>query len=131
MTDFVIPAPAVPSLAIANSSQRFPLRRIFCVGRNYAAHAREMGSDPNREPPFFFSKPADAAVPAQGTVPYPPATGDLHHEVELLVALCKGGANVDPQDALSMVWGYGVGVDLTRRDLQVAAKDMGRPWDMA
>jgi fumarylpyruvate hydrolase len=131
MSSFVIPAPAVPSLAIAGSSDRFPLRRIFCVGRNYAAHAREMGSDPNREPPFFFSKPADAAVPAQGAVPYPPATGDLHHEVELLVALGKGGANVRPQDALSMVWGYGVGVDLTRRDLQAAAKDMGRPWDMA
>lgn len=131
MTDFVIPAPAIPSLAVANSGQRFPLRRIFCVGRNYAAHAREMGSDPNREPPFFFSKPADAAVPARGTVPYPPATGDLHHEVELLVALGAGGTNVQPQDALAMVWGYGVGLDLTRRDLQAAAKDMGRPWDMA
>lgn len=131
MTDFVLPAPATPSLAVAHSNQRFPLRRIFCVGRNYAAHAREMGSDPNREPPFFFSKPADAAVPASGTVPYPPATNDLHHEVELLVALGAGGANVQPQDALAMVWGYGVGLDLTRRDLQAAAKDMGRPWDMA
>jgi len=131
MSSFVIPAPAQPSLAVAGSEQRFPIRRVFCVGRNYGAHAREMGSDPNREPPFFFSKPADAIVPASGAVPYPPATNDLHHEVELVVALGAGGANVDAGQALSLVWGYGVGLDLTRRDLQAVAKDSGRPWDMA
>jgi fumarylpyruvate hydrolase len=131
MTTFAIAPPAVPSLAIAGSNDRFPLRRIFCVGRNYAAHAREMGADPNREPPFFFTKPADAVVPAEGTVPYPPATSDLHHEVELVVALGKGGANIAPRDALATVWGYAVGLDLTRRDLQAVAKEQGRPWDMA
>ncbi|MCC2971829.1 fumarylacetoacetate hydrolase family protein [Massilia sp. IC2-476] len=131
MSSYVITAPAQPSLAVAGSSERFPIRRVFCVGRNYGAHAREMGSDPNREPPFFFTKPADAVVPASGAVPYPPATQDLHHEVELVVALGAGGANVDPADALALVWGYGVGLDLTRRDLQAVAKDAGRPWDMA
>ncbi|WP_026354707.1 fumarylacetoacetate hydrolase family protein [Massilia niastensis] len=131
MSDFVITAPAVPSVAVAGSNARFPVRRVFCVGRNYASHAREMGSDPNREPPFFFTKPADAVVPASATVPYPTETTDLHHEVELVVALGVGGANVSPDEALKMVWGYGVGLDLTRRDLQSAAKDTGRPWDMA
>jgi fumarylpyruvate hydrolase len=116
---------------VASSEQRFPVRRVFCVGRNYGAHAREMGSDPNREPPFFFTKPADAVVPASGAVPYPPATQDLHHEVELVVALGAGGSNIDPARALELVWGYGVGLDLTRRDLQAVAKDSGRPWDMA
>jgi fumarylpyruvate hydrolase len=116
---------------VAGSSERFPIRRVFCVGRNYGAHAREMGSDPNREPPFFFTKPADAVVPASGAVPYPPATQDLHHEVELVVALGAGGTDVDPLEAMSLVWGYGVGLDLTRRDLQAVAKDAGRPWDMA
>jgi fumarylpyruvate hydrolase len=123
--------PAIPSVAIAGSSERFALRRVFCVGRNYAAHAREMGNDPDREPPFFFMKPADAVVPAAGTLPYPPATKDMHHEVEMVVALGKGGANVAVADALSLVWGYGVGLDLTRRDLQAVAKEMSRPWDMA
>ncbi|MFC0250653.1 fumarylacetoacetate hydrolase family protein [Massilia consociata] len=131
MPSSVIPAPAMPSVAVAGSSERFPIRRVFCVGRNYGAHAREMGSDPDREPPFFFTKPADAVVPAEGSVPYPPATSDLHHEVELVVALGAGGANVPPADALDLVWGYGVGLDLTRRDLQAVAKDAGRPWDMA
>jgi len=131
MPDYVISAPAVPSLAVAGSDARFPIRRVFCVGRNYGAHAREMGSDPNREPPFFFTKPADAVVPAAGGVPYPPATTDLHHEVELVVALGAGGADIEPGQALSCVWGYGVGLDLTRRDLQAVAKDAGRPWDMA
>lgn len=131
MPDYVISAPAVPSLAVAGSDARFPIRRVFCVGRNYGAHAREMGSDPNREPPFFFTKPADAVVPASGAVPYPPATQDLHHEVELVVALGAGGRDIDPGQALSLVWGYGVGLDLTRRDLQAIAKDAGRPWDMA
>jgi fumarylpyruvate hydrolase len=131
MSEFVITAPATPSVAVSGSSSRFPVRRVFCVGRNYASHAREMGSDPNREPPFFFTKPADAVVPASGAVPYPPSTDDLHHEIELVVALGAGGANVDPASALDLVWGYGVGLDLTRRDLQAVAKDSGRPWDMA
>ncbi|MBQ5941541.1 fumarylacetoacetate hydrolase family protein [Massilia sp. AB1] len=131
MSQFVITAPAAPSVAVAGAAERFPVRRVFCVGRNYAAHAREMGSDPSREPPFFFTKPADAVVPASGAVPYPPMTQDLHHEVELVVALGAGGADVPVEEALAMVWGYGVGLDLTRRDLQAAAKDAGRPWDMA
>jgi fumarylpyruvate hydrolase len=131
MTDYVFAPPALPSVAVAGSSARFPVRRVFCVGRNYAAHAREMGSDPDREPPFFFAKPADAVISASGTVPYPPATSDLHHEVELVVALGGGGTDIDPADASGLIWGYGVGLDLTRRDLQAAAKDQGRPWDMA
>jgi fumarylpyruvate hydrolase len=131
MTGFVITPPAAPALAVADSDQRFPLRRVFCVGRNYAAHAREMGADPDREPPFFFTKPADAVVPASGTVAYPSSTQDLHHEVELVVALKGGGANIAPEQALDLVWGYGVGVDLTRRDLQEVAKKTGRPWDMS
>ena len=131
MSEFVIPAPLQPSLAIADSTARFPLRRVFCVGRNYAAHAREMGNDPTREPPFFFSKPADAVVPASGEVPYPSLTANLHHEIELVVAIGRGGENVAPEDALGLVWGYAVGVDLTRRDLQDVAKKMSRPWDWA
>ena len=131
MTEFVITAPETASVAVAGSSARFPVRRVFCVGRNYAAHAREMGSDPNREPPFFFTKPADAVVPASGAVPYPPSTNDLHHEIELVVALKAGGKDIDAAQALELVWGYGVGLDLTRRDLQAVAKDAGRPWDMA
>ena len=131
MTEFVITAPETASVAVTGSSARFPVRRVFCVGRNYAAHAREMGSDPNREPPFFFTKPADAVVPASGAVPYPPSTNDLHHEIELVVALKAGGKDIDAAQALDLVWGYGVGLDLTRRDLQAVAKDAGRPWDMA
>lgn len=131
MTEFVITAPETASVAVASSSARFPVRRVFCVGRNYAAHAREMGSDPNREPPFFFTKPADAVIPASGAVPYPPSTNDLHHEIELVVALKAGGKDIDAAQALDLVWGYGVGLDLTRRDLQAVAKDAGRPWDMA
>jgi len=131
MTAFVITPPATPALAVAGSDQTFPVRRVFCVGRNYAAHAREMGSDPSREPPFFFTKPADAVVPASGSVPYPPSTQELHHEVELVVALKAGGTDIAPEQALDLVWGYGVGLDLTRRDLQAIAKKDGRPWDMA
>ncbi len=129
--EFVIAQPPQPSLAIEASAQRFPLRRVFCVGRNYAAHAREMGRDPDREPPFFFAKPADAVVAAEGVLPYPPLTTNLHHEVELIVALGQGGENVPVEQALSLVWGYGVGVDLTRRDLQDEAKKLSRPWDWA
>jgi len=131
MTGFVITPPAIPALAVAGSDQTFPVRRVFCVGRNYAAHAREMGSDPSREPPFFFTKPADAVVPASGSVPYPSSTEELHHEVELVVALKGGGTDIAPEQALDLVWGYGVGLDLTRRDLQAVAKKDGRPWDMA
>ena len=131
MTEFVIAVPQTPSLAVEGQSARFPLRRVYCVGRNYSEHAREMGHDPDREPPFFFSKPADAVVPASGSVPYPTLTEDLHYEVELVVAIAQGGKNIAVADALSHVWGYTVGVDLTRRDLQAQAKKMGRPWDFA
>lgn len=135
MTGFVITPPAVPALAVAGSDQRFPLRRVFCVGRNYAAHAREMGHDPDREPPFFFTKPADAIVLAAdpknpAKIPYPPATKNLHHEMELVVCLKSGGADIPVDKALDHVFGYAVGLDMTRRDLQNQAKDMGRPWDM-
>ncbi len=131
MTDFVITPPATPSVAVAGSAARFPIRRVFCVGRNYAAHAREMGNDPTREPPFFFMKPADAVVSAEGVVPYPVLTDNFHHEIELVVALGRGGVNVAPEQALALVWGYAVGVDLTRRDIQDVAKKMSRPWDWA
>jgi len=128
--EHVIPAPRPVSLPVEGDERRFPVRRVFCVGRNYAAHAREMGHDPDREPPFFFTKPADALVVGGGRVPYPPATKDLHHEVELVVALGRGGANIAQAQALEHVFGYAVGIDLTRRDLQGEAKKLGRPWDM-
>ncbi|GAA4265726.1 fumarylacetoacetate hydrolase family protein [Frondihabitans peucedani] len=128
---FVLPSPAVPSVAVAASDDRFPVRRILCVGRNYADHAREMGADPDREPPFFFAKPGDAAVAAAGTVPYPTGTHRLEHEIELVVAIGVGGSSISAASALDHVWGYGVGVDLTRRDLQQEAKDARRPWDVA
>ena len=127
----VIPAWELPSLPVAGSADRFPVRRIYCVGRNYAAHAREMGADPEREPPFFFSKPSDALVQDGDAMPYPPQTAELHHEVELVVAIRQGGSEVSPEAALDHVFGYAVGLDMTRRDLQQAAKDKGRPWDMA
>ncbi|GAA0312820.1 fumarylacetoacetate hydrolase family protein [Rhodovulum strictum] len=130
MTVYAIYAPPVPSLAIAGSEARFPVRRIFCVGRNYAAHIREMGND-EREPPFFFAKPADALVEDGATIPYPPATRDLHQEAELVVAIGLGGADLSPEAALAHVWGYAPGNDLTRRDMQAEAKAAGRPWDMA
>src|SRR6202046_1594556 len=122
MTDFVIPAPAAPALPVEGSAALFPVRRILCVGRNYAAHRREMGGD-DREPPFFFAKPTDAIVPPGGDVAYPPKTANLHHEIELVVALNAGGANVAVDKALDLVFGYALGVDMTRRDLQNAAKD--------
>ena len=129
MPEFVFAPPPVPSVGIAGEAHRFPVRRIFCVGRNYAAHAREMGRDPDREPPFFFTKPADAVVDSGAVIPYPPQTNNLHYEIELVVAIGPGGADIPRERALDHVWGYGVGVDLTRRDLQIAARDMGRPWD--
>ncbi|OWR01165.1 fumarylacetoacetate hydrolase family protein [Sphingopyxis witflariensis] len=122
---------AAPTAEIAGSAQRFPIRRIFCVGKNYADHAREMGGDPEREPPFFFSKPADAVVPGTAEIVMPPRTANLHHEIELVVAIGKGGANIALDDAQAAVFGYAVGNDLTRRDLQADAKATARPWDMA
>lgn len=127
---YVFNAPVQPSIEVKGSSNRFPVRRIFCVGRNYAAHAREMGND-DREPPFFFTKPADAVVASGASVPYPPRTNNFHHEVELVVAIGSGGANVAKENASSMIYGYAVGIDLTRRDLQTEAKDSGKPWDVS
>jgi len=126
---FVITPPPQPSVAILDSDSRFPVRRIFCVGRNYADHVREMGNDPKSEPPVFFTKPADAVVADGAAIPYPNITTNLHHEVELVIALGAGGSEIDQARALDCVWGYAVGVDLTRRDLQTAAKDAGGPWD--
>lgn len=117
-------------LPVRGESACFPVRRIYCVGRNYADHAREMGHDPTLEQPFFFSKPGDAAVPLPDSVPYPSQTADLQHEVELVVALNGGGRNLDAAQARACIYGYGVGLDLTRRDLQRAARDKGQPWDM-
>jgi fumarylpyruvate hydrolase len=119
-----------PTIAVAGETDRFALRRIFCVGQNYADHTREMGGDPDRQEPFFFTKPADAAV-AGGTLPFPTRTQDLHHEVELVVALGAGGTDIAPGQAHALIFGHAVGLDLTRRDLQAAAKKAGRPWDMA
>src|SRR3978361_1190018 len=129
MADFVIPPPAIPSVPVAGGGG-FPVRRVFCVGRNYAEHAREMGSDPDREPPFFFMKPADALLLNDADMPYPPQSKDLHHEMELVVALSDGGSDIQEADALRHVWGYAAGLDMTRRDLQNAAKKEGKPWDM-
>ncbi len=129
--NFVFDPPRPPSVAITGSAARFPVRRIFCVGRNYADHVREMGNDPKSEPPIFFTKPADAAVESGAAIPYPAHTENLHHEVELVVALGRGGANISAADAMACVWGYGVGVDLTRRDRQAEAKKAGAPWDTA
>jgi fumarylpyruvate hydrolase len=132
MTSFAFPPAPQPSVAIAGaSSVRFPVRRIFCVGRNYAEHSREMGHNPDQEAPFFFCKPADAVVESGAVIPYPPDTQNLHHEIELVVAIGTGGEAVPVASALSHVFGYGVGIDLTRRDLQAAAKAAGRPWDLA
>jgi fumarylpyruvate hydrolase len=127
----MVPQLSVPTIAIAGSEQRFPVRRIYCVGRNYAEHAREMGHDPIRELPFFFSKPADAVVPSGQVLAFPPRTAELHHEVELVIALQRGGVNVETARAAALIFGHAVGIDLTRRDLQAEAKKSGRPWDMA
>jgi fumarylpyruvate hydrolase len=128
MTEFAFPPPQVPSVEIAGTTSRFPVHRIYCVGRNYAEHVREMGSDP-KEPPVFFTKPADAVVPNGATVPYPPRTENLHYEVELVVAIGKAGSNIPASQARSHIFGYAVGNDLTRRDLQSASKKKGLPWD--
>ena len=121
----------LPSLPVVGGDSHWPVRRIWCVGRNYADHAREMGGDPTREPPFFFAKPADALVAEGGPIPYPPATSELHHEVELVVAVGGSIESKVPDEAIRRVYGYGVGVDLTRRDLQRVAKAAGRPWALA
>jgi len=126
---YVIPPPLQPALAVAGTADKFPVRRIWCVGRNYLEHIREMGQD-EREPPFFFAKPADAIVPDGATVPYPSLTKDLHHEVELVVALKSGGRNIPVGRANDCIYGYGVGIDLTRRDLQIASRDIKRPWEI-
>ncbi|MGD9847411.1 MAG: fumarylacetoacetate hydrolase family protein [Variibacter sp.] len=127
--EFVISPPPQASIAVAGSTKRFPVRRVWCVGRNYVEHIREMGND-EREPPFFFAKPADALVPDGSTIPYPPLTKDLHHEVEMVVALKSGGRNIPTDKALDHVWGYGVAIDLTRRDLQIASRNIKRPWEI-
>jgi fumarylpyruvate hydrolase len=127
----VFAPPLRVTAAVRGSEDRFPVRRIFCVGRNYADHVREMGGDPRSEPPIFFTKPADALVPSGSSVPYPPGTQNLHHEVELVVALHRGGARISAASALEHVYGYAVGNDLTRRDMQSQARSRGQPWDMA
>jgi fumarylpyruvate hydrolase len=128
MQDLIFPLP-VPALPIHGLDARFPVGRIFCVGRNYAAHAREMGADPHAEPPIFFMKPASAAMPAPSALAFPFDTADLHHEVELVLALHRGGQDIAEADALSHVYAYGVGVDLTKRDRQAEAKSKGQPWE--
>lgn len=127
----VISAPPTPTLAVSGSTARFPVHRIYCIGRNYADHAKEMGAAVERAQPMFFMKPADAVVTDGGDIAYPSATQDLHHEVEMVIALAHGGRDIAPEDALDCVFGYGVGLDLTRRDLQAAAKAKGHPWDAA
>lgn len=129
---YAIPTPPIYTLAIADSDEAFPVNRVYCVGRNYAAHAREMGKDPDRDPPFFFMKPACAVVQADKKgieIPYPPMTKNFHHEVELVVTIAKGGKDISVEDALAHVHGYAVGLDMTRRDLQLDARDKGRPWE--
>ncbi|WDR01522.1 fumarylacetoacetate hydrolase family protein [Devosia algicola] len=129
MSDFLFAPPSPPSVPIARGGL-FAVHRIYCVGRNYAEHAREMGHD-DREPPFFFAKPADAVIVGGASTPYPPQTADLHPEVELVVAIGQGGENIAVGSALEHVYGYAVGLDMTRRDLQAAAKKAGKPWEMA
>lgn len=129
MVDFAFPPPAMPSVAIAGSTQRFPVHRIYCVGRNYAEHVREMGGDTAREAPVFFAKPADAVMANDAAIPYPSRTSNLHHEIELVIAIGRGGRDIHKDRALEHVFGYAVGNDLTRRDLQAASKQKGLPWD--
>lgn len=128
---YAVAIPALPTLSVQGRPERFPVHRIFCVGRNYAAHAREMGKDPEREAPFFFMKPANAAVDAAHpqAILYPPRTRNFHHEVELVLAIGTGGAGIAVENALAHVYGYAVGLDMTRRDLQLEARDKGRPWE--
>ena len=131
---YVTQKPPRPALPVVGTGDRFPVRRVYCVGRNYAAHAREMGHDPNREPPFFFMKPADALLPVPAgetsELPYPPKTANYHFEVEMVVALGQGGRDIPVEAALDYVYGYAVGLDMTRRDLQEEAKQLRRPWEL-
>jgi fumarylpyruvate hydrolase len=129
-TRYVIAPPAVASLPVRGRAERFPVHRIYCVGRNFAAHAVEMGHDPDKEPPFFFQKNPDNLATDGAAFPYPPMTSDVHHEVELVVALATGGRDIAVAEALDHVWGYAVGIDMTRRDLQGEAKKLGRPWEV-
>lgn len=129
MTATIFPAPVPPTVPVSGEAAAFPVRRIFCVGRNYAAHAAEMGVEVDREAPFYFTKSAFSLAGA-GTLPYPPGTGDYHHEVELVVALGRPAFRIDPEEAMGCVWGYAVGLDMTRRDLQAVAKSKQRPWDL-
>jgi fumarylpyruvate hydrolase len=126
---YAIPAPPVATVSVVGG-EPFPVHRIYCVGRNYAEHAREMGHDPDREPPFFFMKAANSIVQSGSAIAYPVGTKDVHHEIEMVVAIAKGGKNIPVERALEHVWGYGVGLDMTRRDIQGEAKKMGRPWEM-
>ncbi|MER8482814.1 fumarylacetoacetate hydrolase family protein [Mesorhizobium sp. M1322] len=128
-SSYVIEPTAIPSIPVAGTDKMFPVHRVYCVGRNYAAHAVEMGHDPNKEPPFFFQKNPDNLY-TTGEFPYPPASNDVHHEIEMVVALKSGGTDILVEKALDCVFGYGVGLDMTRRDLQGKAKDMGRPWEV-
>ena len=130
MTDYAITPPAEVLIPVIGRPSLFPVRRIYCVGRNYAEHAREMGANPDREPPFFFSKPRDAIVANGGGIPFPPATHNLQHEVELVVAIGQGGADIAERDALSHVFGYATGIDFTRRDLQTLAREKCHPWEL-
>ena len=127
---YVIDKLGTPSVAVSGTDARFPVRRIYLVGRNYAAHAREMGHDPDREEPFFFQKPADAILTDGRDFPYPPKSSDVHHEIELVVALQTGGADIKESAALNNIYGYAVGIDMTRRDLQAQMKKAGRPWEI-
>lgn len=129
--NYVFPPEVLPSVPIQDSDQLFPVRRIYCVGQNYGDHVREMGGDPRKNPPVFFSKPANAIVTGNQPVAYPPATDNLHYEAELVVALGRGGSSIAVEDALDCVFGYAIGIDFTRRDLQAAAKEGGKPWDAA
>ena len=130
MSQYLIDPPPVSAVPVKGGGL-FPVRRIFCVGRNYAEHIREMGGEPEREAPFFFTKPADAVVESGSRIPYPPATANLHHEGEMVLAIGKAGAMVAEADAAALIWGHAAGNDLTRRDLQTEAKASRRPWDMA
>lgn len=127
---YVVPAPTLPTLPVRGTSDVFPVHRIYCVGRNYAAHAVEMGHDPTREDPFFFQKNPDTLVLSGGEFPYPDKSSDVHHEIELVLALGKGGKDIPLEQALDHVYGYAVGIDMTRRDLQGVMKKMGRPWEI-
>jgi fumarylpyruvate hydrolase len=129
MAEYAFPPPPVVSIAVT-SGESFPVRRIFCVGQNYSEHTREMGGDPDADPPFFFTKPADAIAPNDAVIPYPPATFDFQHEVELVDAFSGGGRDIEPGRVDELIFGYAVGLDMTRRDLQNAAKKEGKPWDM-